>query len=129
MPSIMRTSTSRAAAAVGLMTVLLSVPSRAAAQTETVEYYATDAIGSVRAVFDAAGNVLGRLDYAPFGAELYAGLFLPPERFAQLTRDGEAGQDYAKARMYQRRTGRFNATDAMYAGPSTPRPGTAIHTL
>jgi hypothetical protein len=83
---------------------LLSVPAPLAAQTDSVEYYATDAIGSVRVVFDAAGNVLGRMDYAPFGEELYTGLCLPSERFAELTRDGEAGQDYAQARMYQPRT-------------------------
>jgi hypothetical protein len=89
--------------------MLWLLPGTAAAQTEAVEYYATDAIGSIRVVFDASGNVIGRMDYVPFGEELYQGPFLPSQRFAQLTRDGEAGQDHAEARMYQLRTGRFSA--------------------
>ena len=35
-----------------------------------VEYYAVDAIGSVRVVFDAAGTVTSRTDYASFGEQL-----------------------------------------------------------
>jgi RHS repeat-associated protein len=100
--------------------LLWLLPETAAAQTETVEYYATDAIGSIRVVFDASGNVLGRMDYAPFGEELYQGLFLPSQRFAQLTRDGEAGQDYAEARMYRPRTGAFTSADSVYAGLFNP---------
>jgi RHS repeat-associated protein len=102
--------------------ILLGVTSRAHAQAgQEVEYYALDAVGSVRVVFDANGVVKGRMDYAPFGEELYSGLFMPSERFAQLTRDGEAGLDYAQARMYQPRTGRFNAVDPVYAGLFEPQ--------
>jgi hypothetical protein len=42
----------------------------AAAQTETTEYYGTDAVGSVRIVFYASGTVLARQDYGPFGQEI-----------------------------------------------------------
>jgi RHS repeat-associated protein len=102
--------------------ILLGVTSRAHAQAgQEVEYYALDAVGSVRVVFDANGVVKGRMDYAPFGEELYSGLFMPSERFAQLTRDGEAGLDYAQARMYQPRTGRFNAVDSVYVGLFDPQ--------
>jgi RHS repeat-associated protein len=100
---------------------LLSAPAPLAAQTESVEYYVTDAIGSVRVVFDAAGTVLGRMDYAPFGEELYTGLFLPSERFAELTWDGEAGQDYAEARMYLPRAGRFSTPDPINGGLFRPQ--------
>jgi hypothetical protein len=59
--------------------LLLAAPLPAMAQppTEVVEYYAIDAVGSVRVVFDASGNILGRMDYAPFGGELFGGTNLP----------------------------------------------------
>lgn len=55
---------------------LVVLVTSAAAKTppaETVEYYALDAVGSVRVVFDASGNILGRMDYigsVPMGAEI-----------------------------------------------------------
>jgi RHS repeat-associated protein len=61
------------------------------------------------------------MDYAPFGQDLYTGLLIPNERFALLARDGEAGLDYAEARMYQVRTGRFNAPDSVYDGLLNPQ--------
>lgn len=93
----------------------------AQAPTETVEYYATDAIGSIRVVFDANGNVTGRMDFAPFGAELFTGQNVPSNRFAGLFRDGEAGLDYAQARSYHVRTARFTRPDPVYAGLSEPQ--------
>jgi RHS repeat-associated protein len=100
--------------------VALALPVRASAQAEVVEYYGLDAIGSVRIVFDQTGAVTSRMDYGPFGeqmmvsttvAKVYAGLF----------RDGEAGLDYAEARSYQVRTGRFSAPDPVYAGLFNPQ--------
>jgi RHS repeat-associated protein len=104
-----------------LLCLLCSAPSNLWAQTEQIEYYGLDAIGSVRVVFDATGNVKGRMDYAPFGEELFSGLFVPSERFAQLNRDAEAGVDYAQARMYQPRTGRFNSPDSVYTALFQPQ--------
>jgi RHS repeat-associated protein len=101
--------------------LLIAAPLPVHAQSETVEYYALDAVGSVRVVFDASGNIVGRMDYAPFGGELSGGTKLPDQRFAGLFRDGEAGLDYAQARSYQVRTGRFNAPDPMYAGMFDPQ--------
>jgi RHS repeat-associated protein len=97
------------------------VPARAAAQTETIEYYGLDALGSVRVVFTPAGSLVGRMDYGPFGDELYSGLFLPDQRFAALMRDGEAGLDYAQARSYQVRTGRFSRPDPMNGAAQSPQ--------
>jgi hypothetical protein len=42
------------------------------ASAQTVEYYHLDAIGSVRVVTDAAGAVVERHDYLPFGDEFAA---------------------------------------------------------
>jgi RHS repeat-associated protein len=96
-------------------------PGFASAQTETVEYYALDAIGSVRVVFDVNGNVIGRMDYDPFGAPLASGTGLPSRAYAGLFRDGEAGLDFAQARSYQVRTGRFSTVDLIYAGLFEPQ--------
>jgi RHS repeat-associated protein len=100
---------------------MLCAPGFASAQTETVEYYALDAIGSVRVVFDVSGNVIGRMDYDPFGAPLSSGTGLPSRAYAGLFRDGEAGLDFAQARSYQARTGRFSTVDPIYAGLFEPQ--------
>jgi RHS repeat-associated protein len=99
--------------------VLLLLPAPAAAQ-DVVEYYGLDAVGSVRVVFDANGTVVGRMDYGPFGEQISAST-TGHKSFAGLFRDGEAGLDYAEARMYQPRTGRFNAPDPVYAGLFNPQ--------
>jgi RHS repeat-associated protein len=105
----------------GLLALAVLLPQAALAQTETVEYYALDAVGSVRVVFNADGTVKGRMDYTPFGGELQPAVGLPPEAFAGLFRDPEAGLDHAPARAYQVRTGRFNRPDPVYAGLFNPQ--------
>ena len=54
---------------------LVLLPTLAFAQSETIEYYQADLVGSIRIVYDAAGNVIGRQDYTPFGT-ITAGLSL-----------------------------------------------------
>jgi RHS repeat-associated protein len=100
-----------------------------------VEYYATDAVGSVRVVFNENGQVVARADYfdsrptiqrslrtrQPFG-ELSAPVGeLPPQQFTGQARDGEAGLDYFGARFYQPRHGRFTQVDPVYAGLFDPQ--------
>jgi RHS repeat-associated protein len=101
--------------------MVLCGPGRAFAQSEVVEYYALDAIGSVRVVFDVNGNVIGRMDYDPFGAPLASGTGLPSRAYAGLFRDGEAGLDFAQARSYQSRTGRFSTVDTVAVVRSSQR--------
>ncbi|HEX5473770.1 MAG TPA: RHS repeat-associated core domain-containing protein [Vicinamibacterales bacterium] len=108
-----------AAALFGL--ALLALPSVAAAQSETVEYYGTDAAGSVRVVFDAGGNIISRMDYTPFGQELFSGLFAPEARFGGQTTDEETAQSNFHARQYQARTGRFMRTDPVFDGLFDPQ--------
>ncbi len=76
----------------------LCLPMSTAAQ-DVVEYYGTDALGSVRIVFDVNGTIVGRMDYGPFGEQLSAST-TGHKSYAGLFRDGEAGLDYAQARMY-----------------------------
>ena len=93
----------------------------AVAHAQTIEYYGLDAIGSVRVVFDGSGNVIGRMDYGPFGQELIASTGKQKNIFAGVFAEGEAGFDYAEARMYQPRTGRFNRPDPINAGLMNPQ--------
>ena len=97
------------------------VPSTAQAQTETIEYYGLDALGSVRIVFDATGAVLGRQDYGPYGRPLFPATGLPPERFGGQPVDGEIEQGDFEAREYQMRTGRFTRVDPIYDGIFEPQ--------
>jgi RHS repeat-associated protein len=97
-------------------------PSLASAQSEVVEYYATDALGSIRVVFDAAGNPTARSDYLPFGEALATSGSLPAQRFTGQERDGETSQDHYNARNYAPRVGRFWRCDP--AAGDTKRPQT-----
>jgi RHS repeat-associated protein len=92
-------------------------PAIAAAQTTTqvVEYYTTDALGSVRAVtrqVNGAWQVVARHDFTPFGEEVSPQI--PPQDkrlFTGKERDRETGQDYFEARYLRASTGRFTTVD------------------
>src|ERR1044071_483612 len=93
-----------------LLLFALAVPGLAAAQ-ETVIYYHTDAIGSVRMTTDASGNVVERYDFLPFG-ETWGTPTTPDVRqFAGKERDAETGLDYFGARYYRGASGRFLSVD------------------
>jgi RHS repeat-associated protein len=112
----------RAAALVmGFLGALCATATVAHAQNppEAVEYYATDALGSVRVVYNSTGQVLGRSDYLPFGETLNQSGALPRQRFTGQERDSEAGLDYFNARDLQTRTGRMNAPDPLFGNAMT----------
>jgi RHS repeat-associated protein len=103
---------------IGLLIVL---PTVAQAQTETVVYFHTDAVGSVRMTTDASGQVIQRYDYAPFGEPLPAPT---PEtrRFAGGELDPETELNYFGARQYHPQTGRFSRSDDPgYGNPFDPQ--------
>ena len=86
------------------------------AQTTAVEYYHTDAIGSVRIVTDAAGNLMRQHDYWPFGAEVSPPPgectdVRDPHGFTGQERDKETCQDYFGGRYYRSTVGRFTTVD------------------
>jgi RHS repeat-associated protein len=83
-----------------------------------LRYYALDALGSVRVTFDAAGNVIGRADYEPFGAAVAASTTgtQPRQQFTGQEREGEVGIDYFGARMYGPQHGRMPSVDPLYVG-------------
>jgi len=99
----------------------LWLPSVAEAQTETIEYYGADAIGSLRIVSDPTGDVLARQDYGPFGIQVLPGTALPPESFGANAADNEVNQGYFYTRQYQERTGRFAEADAVFDGIFEPQ--------
>ena len=86
-----------------------------------IEYYATDAVGSTRVVFNAAGQVVAQSDYLPFGEALGATGNLPAQRFTGQERDGEAGFDNFNARALSVRTGRFGRLDPAGGVPTSPQ--------
>jgi RHS repeat-associated protein len=94
--------------------LLVLLPASAQAQ-EQVVYYHTDAIGSVRAITDATGTVIGRYDYLPFG-ELWPSVPPPPtevRQFGGKERDVESDLDYFGARYMRAASGRFTTVDPL----------------
>src|SRR5947209_8235429 len=96
-----------------LLVAVTAFPSIARAQTppETIEYYASDTIGSIRIVFGVNGTVLGRQDFTPFGTPVVPAAPMPKEQFGGNEKDDETDQSYFHARMFQARTGRFSRPD------------------
>ena len=85
----------------------------AQAQT-TVEYIHTDALGSVVAVTNEAGQVIERFDYEPYGAIIgqpnYGGV-----GFTGHVQDAATGLTYMQQRYYDSQTGRFLSIDPVAA--------------
>jgi len=91
---------------------------------EIVEYYHVDALGSVRVVTDAAGQVLRHHDFLPFGEEWQPQTPPADQRlFTGKERDVESGLDYFGARYYRADLGRFTSVDPVDAKDEldTPR--------
>ncbi|HMT09185.1 MAG TPA: RHS repeat-associated core domain-containing protein [Pyrinomonadaceae bacterium] len=102
----------------------------------TVSYTATDLLGSPRVLTDSLGAVVSRRDFLPFGEEVYAdeanrtsaqkytttgddGL---RKRFTGYEKDKETQLDFAEARMYENRYGRFTAVDPLLASGKSGNP-------
>jgi RHS repeat-associated protein len=97
--------------ALGCLAVLLGLAGPAPGQI--VEYYHLDALGSVRAISNEAGEVIERHNYLPFGEEWEANPTAPGDarKFTGKERDTETGLDYFGARYYTSGTGRFTTVD------------------
>lgn len=95
-----------------------------------LRYIFTDQQGSTRAVLNAAGGVVARKDYAPFGEEIsggigqrasvpgYSGLDETRQQYAQTERDRETGLDHTWWRKYDSAAGRWTSPDP-YNGSMT----------
>ncbi|MGB7200672.1 MAG: RHS repeat-associated core domain-containing protein [Pyrinomonadaceae bacterium] len=105
----------------------------------TINYTATDQLGSPRVLTDKLGNVVSRRDFLPFGEEIYAnstanrteanrysltGQDTVRKRFTGYEKDIETGLDFAEARYYQNQHGRFAAVDPLLASGKSANPQT-----
>ena len=95
----------------GLCVCRCSVGIAQAQTQDTVIYYHTDAIGSVRMITNANGQVISRHDYLPFGEPWTPPANADVRQFAGKERDVETGLDYFGARYYSSAIGRFTTAD------------------
>ena len=89
----------------------LASSARAQGAGDAIVYYDTDAIGSVRFVSNAAGQMVERHDYLPFGQEWPGDAGVSKRKFAGKEHDGETGFDYFGARYLSSSAGRFTTVD------------------
>lgn len=101
-------------------------------------YLTADHLGSPRVITDKTGNVISRRDFMPFGEELGAGVGTRSttlkyaasgvdsvrKRYTGYEKDTETDLDFAEARMYQNKHGRFTAVDPLMASASPSDPQT-----
>jgi RHS repeat-associated protein len=98
------------------------------ADASDCKWLVSDHLGSPRIILGKSGSLADtkRRDFMPFGEDLGAGQFgrttalgyepsgtpsNPREKFATYERDDETGLDFAQARYYQSRLGRFTSVD------------------
>ena len=98
-------------------------------QDAKVRYLTADHLGSPRINTDANGAVIARHDYHPFGEEIFTaqrttGLNYSADsvrkQFTGYERDTETDLDFAQARLYANKLGRFSSTDPILMEPSRP---------
>lgn len=111
--------------------------SKPPAQNPTTQYTITDQLGSPRVLVNTLGAVVSRRDFLPFGEEIvpdaanlrtdaplkYNGDGVR-QKFTGYQHDEETGLDFAEARMYQNKHGRFTAPDPLLASASATNPQT-----
>ncbi|MBK7708313.1 MAG: hypothetical protein IPJ30_21800 [Acidobacteria bacterium] len=94
-------------------------------------------LGSPRVITDSEGNVISRRDFLPFGEEISPDIgarssiaaYQPAndnvkQKFTGYQKDDETGLDFAEARMYENRHGRFTAVDPLLASGKSANPQT-----
>ena len=89
----------------------LASSARAQGAGDAIVYYDSDAIGSVRFVSNAAGQMVERHDYLPFGQEWPGDAGASKRKFGGKEHDGETGFDYFGARYLSAGIGRFTTVD------------------
>lgn len=101
----------------GLLALIFAAlisPLTTRAAEETVKYIHTDALGSVVAVSDEAGNIIERREYEPFGAQLTPVLADGPG-YTGHVQDAATGLTYMQQRYYDPQIGRFLSVDPITA--------------
>lgn len=120
----------------GLGKLVAELSTAAATPNPTVNYTATDSLGSPRVLTNSRGQVVSRRDFMPFGEELapdpvYRTASLKygvgdnvRKKFTGYERDDETGLDFAEARYYSDAHGRFTAVDPLIASGRSADPQT-----
>jgi RHS repeat-associated protein len=105
-------------------------------QNPTINYTATDQLGSPRVITDGFGQVKSRRDFQPFGEEVINNIGERPtnlkygtaddirQKFTGYQKDEETKLDFAEARMYENRHARFTAVDPLLASGKSANPQT-----
>lgn len=91
---------------------------------ESTAFLLTDALGTIDATTDAAGNVLERFQYAPFGGRVNptgAASQTVRHRWVGHESDDATGLVNMRGRMYDPATGRFLTTDPVSLAPWAPQ--------
>jgi RHS repeat-associated protein len=88
-----------------------------------IYYFFNDHLGSLRSMTDSNGNKCYDTDYFPDGAEVgpFTNTCSDHYKFTGYERDSETGIDYAFARYYNPRTGRFLSPDPLDGSTSAPQ--------
>ena len=77
---------------------------------------------SARLMTDSSGNVLSQQGHYPFGESWYqTGSATTDQQFTSYQRDTESGNDYALAREFVNRLGRFSALDPLTGNIANPQ--------
>jgi RHS repeat-associated protein len=94
-----------------------------ATPTPNVYFYYTDHLGSTTAITTASGTVCYQASFTPYGEEHLAQTTTCPQnyKFTGYERDLETGLDYAFARYYDSRLGRFMSGDPLGGDASDPQ--------
>lgn len=100
-------------------------------------YTTTDHLGSPRVITDQSGQVTSRRDFLPFGEDITVGIGgrtgdggqsyssstdKVRQKFTGYQKDTETSLDFAEARMYENRFGRFTAVDPLLASGRSANP-------
>ncbi len=87
-----------------------------------VFYYFADHLGTTRTITDANGNVCYDAEFTPYGQEMAKTNTCPQNyKFTGYERDPETGLDYAFARYYSARLGRFLSADPLAGAVNDPQ--------
>ncbi len=83
-------------------------------------YYHPDHL-SIRVLTDSSGNSLGQRGHYPFGETWYESGTITKLQFTTYERDSESTNDYAMARTYINRFGRFPSSDPLAGSTGDPQ--------
>jgi RHS repeat-associated protein len=84
------------------------------------KYYIQDHL-SARMATDSSGNKIGEQGHYPYGETWYAVNVTAKWQFTTYERDAESGNDYAMARTYVSRLGRFSSPDPLAGSIGDPQ--------